>query len=141
MIKLSWFGVLLSLLMFAAPVRAQDDATAAAWQTVINGQIAAFQANDATAALSFATAPFHDAYTDPKAFVAAIVDSGYSPIIESRSHSFGRYQIVSPGHVLQDVKFVGNDQSLYEAIYQLDQETAGWRVQGVQLMKTPGVGV
>ena len=48
---------------------------------------------------------------------------------------------MSPEHVLQDVKFVGNDQSLYEAIYQLDKEAEGWRVHDVQLMKTPGVGV
>ena len=36
---------------------------------------------------------------------------------------------------------VGNDQSLYEAFYQLAEEKDGWRVQGVQLVKQAGMGV
>ena len=43
MLKLSWFGVVFSLLMLmAAPVRSQDAAAAIEWQTVIDGQISAF---------------------------------------------------------------------------------------------------
>ncbi len=61
------------------------------------------------------------------------------PIMESRSHSFGPYELVEPNVVLQNVKFVGNDLALYEAVYQLNKEADGWRVGGVQLIKTPGV--
>jgi hypothetical protein len=39
------------------------------------------------------------------------------------------------------VKLVGKDQSLYEAFYQLTEEAAGWRVQGVQLLKQAGMGI
>jgi hypothetical protein len=42
---------------------------------------------------------------------------------------------------LQDVKLLGTDQSVYEAIYQMVKEPEGWRVAGVQLLKTPAIGV
>ena len=142
MTKLSWFGVLLSLLLFAAPAAAQDTAPAEAeWQAVITGQIQAFRDKDAPAALSFAGAEFKKNFTDPAQFFIAIMGSGYTPIMDSRSHTFGQFKLVTPEQVVQDVKFIGNDQSLYEAIYQLDKEADGWRVHGVQLMKQPGVGV
>ena len=34
----------------------------------------------------------------------------------------------------------GKTRSLYEAIYQLNKEASGWRVGGVQLIKTAGMG-
>ena len=49
---------------------------------------------------------------------------------------------VGDGAVVQVVKFVGRDQSLYEALYQLvDEPGEGWRVQGVILRKEAGIGV
>lgn len=142
MMRLLRFGVLLGLLMLAAPATAQDaDPARLDWQAVISSQIQAFRDRDAPAALSYAGAEFHKTYADPQQFYFAIINSGYGPIADSRSHSFGPYKLLTPDQVLQDVRFTGNDQSLYEAIYQLDKEPDGWRVHGVQLMKQPGVGV
>ncbi len=146
------FRWVLALLMLALPALAQDtapsagpaapDAAAAAeWQAVIHSQIQAFRDHDAPTALSYAAASFHQMYPDPQAFFVAIISAGYAPIMESRSESFGPYEQPAPDVVYQDVKIVGNDQSLYEALYRLDKEDAGWRVTGVQLSKTPGVGV
>jgi hypothetical protein len=43
---------------------------------------------------------------------------------------------------MQVVRFVGPDQGLYEALYQLvDEPDVGWRVQGVVLKKEAGIGV
>ena len=141
MAKLSWFGVFLSLFLLIAPAaQAQDDPLAAEWQAVITGQVEAFRTHDGAGALSFAGASFKQSFPDPAAFEKAIRDWGYAAIMESRSHSFGAYQQVNDSVVLQQVTFTGPDSVLYEAIYQLNKEPDGWRVGGVQLMKTTGMG-
>lgn len=142
MTKLSWLGLIVSLFLLIAPASAQDpDPASLEWQAVITGQVEAFRQHDAPVALSFAATSFHENFPDPEQFFAAIANWGYGPIMESRSHSFGQYQLVAPDKVLQAVRFVGPDQGLYEAIYQLNKEAEGWRIGGVQLLKTQGVGV
>jgi hypothetical protein len=142
MVRLPFLGLLVSLMLFAAvPARAQDDAAAAEWQAAITGQVEAFRSGDAPGALSFAGAEFKQSFQDPNVFMQAIASWGYLPIMSSRSHSFGPYKMLTPDEVMQDVKFVGSDQLLYEAIYQLDREAEGWKVHGVQLVQTKGVGV
>ena len=141
MTKLSWFGILLSLLLVFAPAaQAQDDPAAAEWQAVITGQVEAFRMHDGAGALSFAGASFKQNFPDPAAFEKAIRDWGYGAIMESRSHSFGPYQKVNDLVVLQAVRFTGPDSVLYDAIYQLNKEADGWRIGGVQLVKTTGMG-
>jgi hypothetical protein len=141
MAKLSWFGVFLSLfLAVAPPAQAQDDTVAAEWQAVITGQVEAFRIHDGAGALSFAGASFKQNFPDPAAFEKAIRDWGYAAIMDSRSHSFGPYQQVNENVVLQAVRFTGPDSVLYDAIYQLNKEPDGWRVGGVQLVKTTGMG-
>jgi hypothetical protein len=128
--------------LLAVPARAEDAAVGTEpWQGVITSQIEAFRHKDAPGAFQYASAAFQMSFPSAEAFFVAIVSSGYAPIMESRSHSFGEYQKLGETSVLQEVKFVGNDQSLYEAFYQLTEESAGWRVQGVQLLKQPGLGI
>ena len=144
MTRLSWLGVVLSaVLMFGTSARADDPAVSPTeWQAVIAGQIQAFRMHDAAAALSFAGDEFKKTYTDhPEAFVAAIVASGYGPIVESRSQTFGEFRLIDPGQVVQEVKITGTNQAIYEAFYILGKETGVWRVHGVQLAKTQGLGV
>lgn len=131
------------------PAKAEDSAMAAApavvavepWQEVITSQIEAFRHKDAKDALKWAGAGFQAAFPTPEAFFVAIIGSGYAPIMESRSHSFGTFEKTGDKVVVQEVKFVGTDQSLYEAFYQLAEEPAGWRVQGVQLIKQNAIGI
>lgn len=136
--------VLLALAMMIAlllPAGAQDDP--APWQATVTGQIEAFRAQDGVAALSFASAGFRTQFEgQPEAFYAAILATGYQPIVDSRSHSFGDFNKVSDTIVVQVVKLVGPDQGLYEALYQLGNEPdEGWRVLGVALKKEEGVGI
>jgi hypothetical protein len=141
MTKLSWLSVLLSIFLVLAPAaHAQDDPTAAEWQAVITGQVEAFRLHDAPGALSFAGASFKQNFPNPADFEQAIRNWGYSAIMDSRSHSFGPYQQVNENVVLQAVRFTGPDSVLYDAIYQLNKEPDGWRVGGVQLVKTTGMG-
>jgi hypothetical protein len=136
--------VLLALAMMVVlllPAAAQDDA--APWQATVTGQIEAFRAGDGAAALTFAAKGFRTQFEgQPDAFYAAIIATGYQPIVDSRSHSFGEFNKVSDTIVMQVVKFVGPDQGLYEALYQLgDEPDEGWRVLGVALKKEEGVGI
>jgi hypothetical protein len=61
--------------------------------------------------------------------------------MDSDSHSFGEYKLIGGFGVMQQVRFVGNDQQLYEAVYQLTEEGAGWRVQGVHLFTPDAMAV
>lgn len=135
-----WVVMTLMLMGLVAPVYAQDDAP---WQAVVTGQIEAFRAEDGAAALSFAGEGFRRQFEgQPDAFYAAIVASGYEAIVNSRSHSFGEFNKVDALTVLQVVDFVGPDQGLYSALYQLaDEPGEGWRVQGVVLRREAGVGI
>ena len=144
-IKLWAAGVLAALLLLGTAVWAEEPtapaATAEPWQAVITSQIEAFRAKDAPGAFQWAAAGFQATFPSPEAFFNAIVGSGYAPIMESRSHSFGKFQKLGDKAVVQEVKFLGNDQGLYEAFYMLAEEANGWRVQGVQLAKQAGVGI
>ena len=120
---------------------AEGGDVAAPWQDVITGQIQAFRDGDAPAAFNFAGTPFHASFQNADLFFEAIVRSGYGPIMDSESHSFGAFRLIGGFGVMQQVRFVGNDQQLHEAVYQLTEEGAGWRVQGVQLFVPDAMAV
>jgi hypothetical protein len=146
MTKFSLAGALVALILLIVPVAADDakppaDPSPIEWQAPIAGQILAFRNHDAPGALSFAAASFHKTYADPTDFFIAIIASGYAPIMNSTSQTFGPYKLIAPDQVLQEVKLTGTDQAIYEAIYVLSMEADGWRVSGVQLTKTQAVGV
>jgi sensor domain CHASE-containing protein len=133
-------SVLLSVLMWA-PLVAQEEETA--WRATVTGQISALRGGDGEAALSYAGAAFRANYqANPQQFVDDIARSGYGPIGESRSHTFGAFRELAPGAVLQEVEFVDMDGRVWEAIYQLvDERDEGWRIQGVVLRSTEGLGI
>lgn len=134
-------AVVMMLVALVGPALAQ--AETAPWQATVTGQIEAFRAQDGAAALGFASAAFRTQFAgQPEAFYAAIIASGYQPIVASRSHDFGAFEQAADGAVLQVVRFVGENQSLYEALYQLvDEPDEGWRVQSVALRKEAGIGI
>ena len=138
----------LAFLVFAltTPTFAQSSAPVAVpdpveWQTAITGQLEAFRAGDGPAALVFAGNGFKAAFPDPSKFYGAILSSGYEPLLTSRSHSFGEFQVVSEDAVLQLVKVIGPNQLLYNAFYQMVREEGDCHVAGVQLNQTEGIGV
>ena len=132
---------LLLMLTIVMGSTAQDNSTP--WQDSITGQIEALRAGDGAGALSFAGTAFRQQFeAQPEAFYAAVIATGYEPIAQSRSHSFGTSTREGETVVLQAVKFVGADQSLYEALYQMGNEPdVGWRVLGVVLKKMAGIGI
>ena len=135
-----WVAMVVTLVALLAPAMAQDEA---AWQATVTGQVEAFRAQDGAGALSFAGEGFRSQFAgQPEAFYAAIIGSGYEAIVRSRSHSFGEFNRLSETRVVQVVNFVGPDQGLYAALYELiDEPGEGWRVQGVALRREAGVGI
>lgn len=149
----TWLVRVMSMLMFVAmstlAITAQEAATPGSsapdlsWQASISGQIEAFRRGDGNAALTFAGTMFKIQYRErgADAFVEDIRRSGYGPIVESLSHSFGDYRIVEGSSVLQVVNLQGPKQGRYQALYQLRNEPDGWRIQSVMLRRQPGIGV
>jgi hypothetical protein len=127
--------------MTPGPAEEVIAAPEAEWQNVISLQIQAFREHDGVVALSFAGSGFKAAFPNPNLFYEAIYNSGYAPILESISHSFGEFEMLSEDAVVQLVKIVGPDQRLYNALYELMKEPDGWRVQGVQLSAEQGIGI
>lgn len=135
-----WLAFLLiGLSMLTLSAQAED--VPKPWQDVITSQIQAFRDHDAPAALSYAGRGFQATFPSPEAFFVSIISSGYAPIMESSSHSFGEFTMVGDTSVAQEVKLVGQDQKFYEALYLLTREETGWRVQGVRLVATDAVGI
>ncbi len=133
--------VFLSVLM-AAPVMAQDVATETPWRVTVTAQIEALRSEDGETALSLAGAAFRANYSDPDRFFADIQRAGYAPISTSRTHSVGTFRELGDGSVVQEVEIVGSDGKVWEAIYQMaDEPDEGWRVQGVVLRSTSGIGI
>jgi len=132
---------LMVMVMLTLPSAAQDDA--APWQATVTGQIEALRAVDGAAALALAGAGFRAQFDgQPEEFYVAILASGYAPVAQSRSHSFGTFSRLSDTAVVQVVLLVGPDQGLYEAVYRLEDEAGvGWRVVGVVLRKQDGIGI
>lgn len=133
----------LALVLMTGFVRAEDAAApdVEPWQAVMTSQIEAFRAHDAPGAFQYAAASFQTAFPSAEAFFATIIGSGYGPIMESTSHTFGGFTRLDEHSVAQEVMFTGKDLSRYEAIYIMTEEEKGWRVSGVQLVKTPGISV
>lgn len=139
-----WYRIGLTLLLLLLPGAALAQQPAPAeeeWQLVITSQVQAFRDRDAAEAMRYAGAGFQTRFSSPEEFFIVIMGSGYAPIMESRSHSFGAFQMIDEKTVAQQVSFSGGDQKVYEAIYVLAREEAGWRVQGVQLTQTAALGV
>jgi hypothetical protein len=141
--RFAWLPVVICLVLaitLSLPASAQDASPPeTAWQSVVGGQIEAFRQNDAETAFSFAASGFHTTYPTAEAFFAVIAASGYAPIVQSRTHSFGSFTQIDDTEVVQEVNLVGRDLTLYVATYRLQQEEAGWRIVGVALRKVPGL--
>jgi hypothetical protein len=122
----------------SAPVLAVPEAV---WQEVIAQQVEAFRHHDAPGAFGLAGAVFRVNFPDAEAFYNAIMAAGYEPIMKSRSHSFGEFARLSDKVVAQVVHFVGSDNLLYDALYRMEQEPDGWRVEAVAVAQRPGVAI
>lgn len=109
------------------------DAEVKAAQTVIDGQLKAFVANDGARAYSFAAPNVKQTFPTVDLFMN-MVTNGYPPVRKPQSYSFGKVQETGPTSIVQQVLIVGPDGKDYEAVYTLQQQPDGtFQITGCSL--------
>ncbi len=106
-----------------------SDSDRTAIRDVIQGQIAAFQADDAALAFSFAAPFIQDRFGDAGRFVA-MVKRDYMPVYRPRQVEFSEIFDVE-GKPAQRVVVVGPDNEVFGAYYMMERQPDGsWRISG-----------
>ena len=124
------FAVVPLILMSSASA---GEAEVKAAQTVIDGQLKAFIANDGTAAYSFAAPNVKRIFPTVDTFMN-MVTNGYPPVRKPQTYSFGKVQETGPTSIIQQVLIVGPDGKDYEAVYTLEQQPDGsFQITGCSL--------
>jgi len=120
------------LLSFAAPVRADDVATA---QGIIRSQVEAIVRDDAATAYSYAAPAIQNMFPQADIFLG-MVQRTYTPIYRHKSFEFGEGR-AADGKIAQAVHIVDADGVPWEGLYTLEQEPDGSiKISGCVLLKT-----
>jgi hypothetical protein len=128
-----WVGVALLALVvaptavFADAVDRLSNADRSAIRQTIESQIAAFRADDADLAFSFAAPMIQDRFGDASRFVA-MVQRGYMPVYRPRQFEFSDLLDIR-GKPTQRLVVVGPDDDVFSAYYMMEQQADGsWRI-------------
>lgn len=103
-------------------------------QTTISAQIAAFQADDAEQAFSFAAPGIQSRFGTPQAFIE-MVRTAYAPVFRPNRVEFLSLS-PSPRGVIQKVLLQGPDGSITFAYYAMLLIDGDWRIAGCQLTRS-----
>src|SRR6201985_1999685 len=123
--------LVLALLTFAAPARADDVANA---QATIRAQEQAFVRNDAAAAYSYASPAIKKLFPRADVFMS-MVQNSYAPVWRHKSFEFGEAR-TEGRWVAQRVHIVDADGEVWEAMYTLEQDADGsFKITGCSLLK------
>ena len=130
---LAFVPVLLASFAFAG------DAEIKAAQSVIDGQLKAFLADDGATAYSFAAPSVKRIFPTVDTFMN-MVTNGYAPVRKPQSYSFGKVEQTGPTSIIQQVLIVGPDGKDYEAVYTLEQQEDGsFKITGCSLRASTSV--
>ena len=127
-----------------APAWADDDLAALppadreAIRGVIQHQLDAFRADDAGSAFADASPGIQGMFGDPGHFMA-MVKSGYPMVYRPRAATFGGLAEIG-GRLVQKVRLVGPDGVPSVALYYMEREADGWKIDGCQLTVPDEVG-
>jgi Domain of unknown function (DUF4864) len=111
-----------------------------AMQQIISDQIAAFRADDGTAAYGFASPTIRQIFPTADLFMT-MVREGYPQVYRPQKYKFDRMG-TSPvdGSPTQHVIILGPDGKTYEAVYSLQQQPNGdWKINGCAIVQLPGL--
>ena len=124
--------LLILLLVFAAPARADDVAAA---QSVISAQEQALGRDDAATAYSYAAPAIRERFPEPDIFMSMVRDA-YTPVYRHRSFEFGEAK-VDGDRIAQRVHIVDANGEVWEALYTLEREAAdgSLKITGCTLLK------
>ncbi|EWY36476.1 hypothetical protein N825_26535 [Skermanella stibiiresistens SB22] len=104
---------------------------------VIQGQLDAFQRDDADAAFGYASPMIQGMFGSPATFIG-MVRQGYPPVYRPRGVDFLDLAVVD-GRLTQRVLLVGPDGAAVVALYFMERQPDGaWRIDGCVLLEAPG---
>ena len=124
-------------LALATPAQAADIGAAQAKQmrAVVQAQLAAFAADDARRAFSFAAPAIRKMFGTPENFIA-MVRTSYPVVYRPASVSFLK-PVVVDGRFVQAVQLTDAEGGVWLALYQLQRQKNGrWLVEGVHLVES-----
>lgn len=107
-------------------------------ETTIQSQIDAFQADDFDEAFTFASPNIQQLFGDPSNF-GSMVKNGYPMVWRPDELRFLELREIS-GNLWQKVLIRDGSGAVHILDYQMIQTADGWRINGVQLLRTPDVG-
>ena len=132
-----WLALLMiAVLLAGAPLRAEEPADSI--KSVITSQLSAFQANDLDAAFAHASPTIQTKFRNPEIF-GQMVATGYPMIWRPAGYEMLDLRQTEMGPV-QMVLFQDAQGRFYEAAYEMRLIDGVWRIDGVYLRQSPGVG-
>ena len=109
------------------------EAEVKAAQTVIDGQIKAFLADDGALAYSYAAPGIQRIFPTVESFMG-MVTGAYAPVRRPQRYDFGKVEEPTGNSVVQQVLIVGPDGKDYEAVYTLERQPDGtFKITGCSL--------
>jgi hypothetical protein len=118
----------------AEPVSASDTK---AVRGVVEAQLAAFAADDAKRAFSYAAPSIREMFGTPERFVA-MVRAGYPVVYRPASVNF-LLPVWIEGQLVQGVHLTDGEGTLWLAIYRLERQAdKSWRISGCEVQPASG---
>ena len=124
----------IALPVAAEPVSASDTK---AVRGVVEAQLAAFAADDAKRAFSYAAPAIREMFGTPERFVA-MVRAGYPVVYRPANINF-LHPVWVDGQLVQGLHLTDGDGTLWLAIYRLErQPDKSWRISGCDVQPASG---
>ncbi|HEX6142413.1 MAG TPA: DUF4864 domain-containing protein [Geminicoccaceae bacterium] len=124
----------------AEPASTLSSGDRASIRSVVEQQLAAFQADDGARAFGFASPDIQRMFQSPDRFMA-MVRQGYRPVYRAREVQF--LDLIDLGDQLaQRVLLVGPDGQVVTAYYAMERQADGtWRIDGCVLEQAPDLAI
>lgn len=116
-----------------------DEARSLAVENVITRQIEAFRADDIERAFDFASPTIQRIFRTPQLF-GHMVQRGYPMVWRAGQVEFLELRIIE-GQLWQKVRIRDTGGDLHLLDYQMIRQDDGWKINGVELLKAPGMAV
>lgn len=134
------FPVILALAVFASPAVRAEPVSAADTRSVklvVEAQLAAFAADDAKGAFSYAAPSIREMFGSPDRFMA-MVRSGYPAVYRPATVNFLNPGWVQ-GQLVQGVHLTDASGALWLAVYRLERQAdKSWRINGCDVQPSTG---
>ena len=112
----------------------------AAITEAVQSQLIAVANDDADAAFALATADTRSRMGDANTFLQ-LIKQQYAPLYRHQRAIFSTPEMIH-GETIQSVRLTDSDNSVWVALYQMQQEPDGkWRIAGCTLLETTTVSV